>query len=351
MSQFTIHNVGVSGMAAAVPKQVVNNKDYYLLSESERKLLIKTTGVEEKRTAPVGMTTSDLCYKAANKLLDELAWNRNEVDILIFVSQSSDYFLPATSIILQDRLGLPKSCMSFDIGLGCSGYVYGLSVISAMMSATNMKKGLLLVGDVSSATCSFEDKSTYPLFGDAGTATVLEYNDSYPPIHFNLKNDGSGYDKIIIQDGGMRNLISADSLIKKEVAKGITRAPLNVELSGMDVFNFSVTEVPKTIKSFCDFTSKTADEYDFLLLHQANKLMNETIRKKLKVSKEQVPYSIQKFGNTSSASIPLTIVTELKEICSNSKVELLLSGFGVGLSWGVCNLPLNNLNCLELIEV
>jgi len=351
MSQFSIYDVKVSGMAAAVPKQIVRNDDYTLLSEKERRLLIKTTGVEEKRAAPVGMTTSDLCYEAADRLIDKLKWRREDIDILIFVSQSNDYYLPATSIILQDRLGLSKHCMAFDVGLGCSGYVYGLSVISALMSASKMKKGLLLVGDVSSATCSYEDKSTYPLFGDAGTVSALEYDKDTAPLHFNLQNDGSGFDKIMIKDGGLRNLVSADSLIKKEVAKGITRAGLNVTLSGMDIFNFSVTEVPKTIKEFCAFTDKESQAYDYLLLHQANKLMNETIRKKLKVPLEQVPYSIQKFGNTSSASIPLTIITQIKSSCEEGNIELLLSGFGVGLSWGVCNLPLDNIECLELIEV
>ena len=351
MAQFSINKVHVSGIAAAVPKQVVYNKDYDLLSENERRLLIKTTGVEEKRAAPKGTTTSDLCFEAATVLLEQSNIAREEIGILIFVSQSCDYLLPATSIILQDRLSLSKTCMAFDVGLGCSGYVYGLSVISAMMSASKIKKGLLLVGDVSSATCSFEDKSTYPLFGDAGTATILEYNEASDVLHFNLQNDGSGHDKIMIQDGGMRNLISEASLIKTEVAKGIKRAPLNVSLSGMDIFNFSVTEVPKTIKEFCAFANKEIEDYEYMLLHQANKLMNETIRKKLKMPKEKVPYSIQKFGNTSSASIPLTIVTELQKECTTSKLELLLSGFGVGLSWGVCNLNLDAIVCPELIEV
>lgn len=351
MAQFSIDNISVSGIAAAVPKQIIYNKDYTLISESERRLLIKTTGVEEKRIAPIGLTTSDLCFEAAIELIKEMSLKIEEIEILIFVSQSSDYYLPATAIILQDRLGLPKTCMSFDIGLGCSGYVYGLSVISAMMSASKIKKGLLLVGDVSSATCSYEDKSTFPLFGDAGTATILEYKENSPTLNFNLQNDGSGFDKIIIRDGGLRNLVSTESLVKKEIANGINRAPLNVSLSGMDIFNFSVTEVPKTIKEFCTSTKLDVMNYDFILLHQANKLMNETIRKKLKLPIEKVPYSIQKFGNTSSASIPLTIVTKLRKESSNSNLELLLSGFGVGLSWGVCNLPLNSIVCPELIEV
>ncbi|MFT4536372.1 MAG: 3-oxoacyl-[acyl-carrier-protein] synthase-3 [Saprospiraceae bacterium] len=351
MAQFSIENVSVTGISAAVPKQIVSNHDYTLLSEKERRLLIKTTGVEEKRAAPKGLTTSDLCFEAANQLIDQLDWKKEEIGILIFVSQSSDYLLPATSIILQDRLGLPKSCMAFDIGLGCSGYVYGLSVMSAMMSASKIEKGLLLVGDVSSATCAIEDKSTYPLFGDAGTATALTYKDKSPHFYFNLQNDGSGFDKIIIKDGGIRNLITEKSLVKREISEGIVRTDLNVCLSGMDIFNFSVTEVPKSIKAFCEYIDRDLNEFDYIMLHQANKLMNETIRKKIKIPVEKVPYSIAKFGNTSSASIPLTIITELQNECRQSNIELLLSGFGVGLSWGVCNLQLDHIVCPDLIEI
>src|SRR5690606_31750850 len=126
--------------------QVESNWDYTLLSESEKKLLIKTTGVEKKRRAPKGMATSDLCFEAAKKLLDELHWKKEEIDALVFVSQSSDYYLPATAIILQDRLGLPKSCLAFDVGLGCSGYVYGLSILSSLMAASGLKKALLMAG-------------------------------------------------------------------------------------------------------------------------------------------------------------------------------------------------------------
>lgn len=352
MPSFSIPNIAIRGLAAAVPSQVESNWDYELLTHAEQKLLIKTTGVEEKRRAPEGVATSDLCYAAAKKLLADLHWDAAEVQAVVFVSQSSDYYLPATAVILQDRLGLPKSCLAFDVGLGCSGYVYGLSVLSSIMSASGIKKGLLMVGDVSTATCSREDKSTYPLFGDAGCVTALEFDTDAAPVSYSLYSDGSGHQAIIIPHGGIRNKASKASFDKREIDKGIVRADFNLALNGLDVFNFSIKEVPKALKDFMERTATQPEDYQALLMHQANKLMNETIRKKSGFSPGQVPYSIGKYGNTSSASIPLTLVTQMGEQLSGPEAQkLLLTGFGVGLSWGVCALELNGIVCPEIIEV
>lgn len=351
MACFTINNIKVAGIAAAVPRQEVSNYDYDRLTGQEKKLLIKTTGVENRRVAPKGMATSDLCFEAAGQLLEKLEWKRDEVQLLIFLSQSRDYYLPATAIILQDRLGLSKSCVAFDIGLGCSGYVYGLSVMGSMMATAGLKKGLLMVGDISSATCSPDDKSTYPLFGDAAAVTALELDSTAAPMHFNLGSDGSGYEAIIIPDGGIRNLVTPHSLDKENISDGISRSRLNLSLNGLDVFNFSVTRVPESVKAFCGYTGTDAGAYDHFVMHQANLLMNETIRKKLGIAAEKVPYTLSKYGNTSSASIPLTIVSELGNEVSTKKLSLLLSGFGVGLSWGTMSMVTDKPVCIGPIEV
>lgn len=350
MAFFSTHNVKISGVAAAVPKTVASNYDYTALTESERKLLIKTTGVEHRRVAPKGMTTSDLCYEAAEKLLAELNWQKNEIDVVIFLSQSRDYYLPATAIILQDRLGLSKTTMAFDIGLGCSGFPYGLSVISSLLGNAGLSKGLLMLGDISSATCSVEDKSTYPLFGDAGSVVALE-NDEHGRFQFQLNSNGEKHEAIMIKDGGIRNLVSKDSFEIKNIAKGINRSDLHLALDGLEVFNFSITQVPQSLKAFLEQTQTTPENYDYFVMHQANKLMNESIRKKLKFPIEKVPYSIRDFGNTSSASIPLTWVTQLREALQEQSLSFLLSGFGVGLSWGIVSLQTNNICCPKLIEV
>lgn len=208
-----------------------------------------------------------------------------------------------------------------------------------------------MVGDVSTATCSYEDKSTYPLFGDAGTVTALEFSDTAKPMTFNLQSDGSGFEAIIIPHGGIRNRASKASFDKKEIDKGIVRADYNLALNGLEVFNFSIKEVPLALKNFFQDTETTTEDYDYFLMHQANKLMNETIRKKIKFEEEKVPYSMKKFGNTSSASIPLTLVTQLREELQSKSLNLLMTGFGVGLSWGVTSLSLDRIKCPELIEL
>lgn len=351
MAFLTINNIKLTGIAACVPKNMESNNDYDWITEKERELLIKTTGIYFRRTAPKQITTSDMCFSAAEELLNKLSVHRDDIEILIFVTQSPDYFLPATSIILQNKLGLNKATMAFDIQLGCSGYVYGLSVIANLMNGGKFKKGLLLVGDKSSFSPSKKDKSTYPIFGDAGSATLLEYDCDAEKMDFNLQSDGSGANAIIIPDGGMRNSYTDDSDTMVEISPGIIRNRKNLSLDGIEVFNFSVREVAPNVTNLLKYNSTQIENYSYFIFHQANKLMNESIRKKLKIDIEKVPYSLHNFGNTSSASIPLTIVTELGEELKFKKTNILLSAFGVGLSWASAAINVNNLKCMPLIEI
>lgn len=351
MAFFSVNGIELKGISAAVPANEESNRDYKKLSSSELELLIKTTGVAKRRIAPAGLATSDLCLAASNKLLSELNWTPSEISVLIFISQSRDYYLPSTSCILQHKLGVPVSSMVFDISLGCSGFVYGLSVASSLLKTTGFKKALVLAGDVSSATCSYDDKSTYPLFGDAGVACALENTGRDNRWHFDLYTDGSGFESIIIPDGGIRNLVSENSFVKTKVAEGIERSKLNVALNGIDVFNFSISRIPESIALFRVNTGIANSNYDHFVMHQANLLMNETIRKKTGFSAEQVPYSLKDFGNTSSASIGLTMVTQLASSLRSKDLDLLLSGFGVGLSWANASISTKNVVCPDLIEI
>ena len=350
MALFTVNNVKIVGFSATVPKYEESNWDYDALSASEQKLLIKTTGIEKRRIAQNGTTTSDLCFHSAKELILKLGWKPQEIELLIFVSQSPDYYLPATSIILQDRLNLPKTTIAFDINLGCSGFIYGLSVISSLISTTKIKKALLFSGDVSSFSVNKNDKSTYPLFGDAATVTALEYDIKGDTLFFNLQSDGSGYEAIIIPDGGLRNPLNDESFVEYQVEKGIRRSRRNLKLEGMDIFNFSLREVATNINDLLEYANEDKANYNYFVMHQANKLMNESIRKKLNIDKEKVPYSIDKYGNTSSASIPLTIVSELRSQLNKGTNKLILSGFGVGLSWASALITTKNLICTEVLE-
>jgi 3-oxoacyl-[acyl-carrier-protein] synthase III len=350
MAVFSINNISIKGIAACVPVAVESNLEYDWITEEERNLLIKTTGVLNRRISAKESIASDLCFTAAKKILDESNTNPADIGILIFVSQSKDYILPSTAIILQDKLGLPKTCIAFDVTLGCSGYVYGLSIIAGMMNNTGIKKGLLLAGDTSTLSLNWKDKSAYPLFGDAGSATLLQY-DEKGQMDFNLQTDGSNYQAIIIPHGGSREPITRESEIEEEIEKGIIRKKKNLLINGFDVFNFSIREVPPNINTLLAHYNYTLDQIDYFVMHQANLLLNETIRKKLKIPADKVPYSLKEFGNTSSASIPLTMVANLKTELSGRKNKLLLSGFGVGLSWGSVILDTENLVIPDIIEL
>jgi 3-oxoacyl-[acyl-carrier-protein] synthase-3 len=349
MAYLFFPDVSLKGVSACVPRTIVENKNLPVFTTEEAGKFIASTGVERRRVAGNDTCTSDLCYYAGEKLLSDLGWDKNDIDCIIFVSQTPDYDLPATSCLLQKRLGLKNEVMALDISSGCSGWIYGLNVISAMLSSGNLKRGLLLVGDTILKTCSREDKSTYPLFGDAGTATAIEFEKGKKGFKFHLANDGSGHETIIIYDGGYRNLISDSSFIIKEYEPGIKRNKLQLAMDGMNVFSFGMKRAPESVNQLMSHFNIPRDQVDYFVFHQANKFLNENIRKKLNLSEEKVPYSLKDFGNTSSASIPLTLLLKSKEL-AHFKRNIIACGFGVGLSWGSVFMTTDRLVCSELIE-
>jgi len=351
MAGASIQNVRIGGISACVPKRVEENSDYELLSEDERRRVIQTTGIERRRTASNDICTSDLCFAAAEELLEELQWNRDEITAIVFVTQTPDYVLPATAVLLQNRLRLPKTALALDVNLGCSGYVYGLQVLASLMSAGGLAKGLLLVGDTISRTTSARDRSVAPLFGDGGSATALEFAAGANPMHFDFGSDGSGGEVIMIPGGAMRNPFGGQSLAVAEIAEGVARNQCQLALDPMEVFNFSIRAVPKTVQNALALAGKSVDGIDAFVFHQANLFMNEVIRKKLKIPEEKVPYSLREYGNTSSASIPLTIVSRLRERIAAEPLSLLLCGFGVGLSWATACVSTDAIVCPSVVEL
>ncbi len=350
MAVFTLPNVKLSGIAASVPKNAEDNYNSTLLGENERELFVKTVGIRHRRVAEEGVTASDLCQAAAEKLLADLGWSRSEISVLIFVTQTPDYLIPNTASLLQDKLGLAKTCIAFDVNLGCSGYVYGLSIAGSLLQNMPGGKALLLVGDISTKTISMEDKSTAPLFSDAGTATALEFN-AGQAIHFNLQTNGKEFDDIIIPDGGYRNQVTPQSFEVVEYEKGVRRNSLAMKLDGIKIFNFALREIAPNINTLLSEKGIEKDKVDYFVFHQANLLMLESVRRKLQLPAEKVPYSLYDFGNTSSATVPLTMVVNLRRQLTDGKVNLMLSGFGVGLSWGSAYLETEKIVCSELIEL
>lgn len=349
MATIRYNNVGIKAVSACVPKKIMYNKDLIgLISADEIEKTIESVGIRERRYADSGVTSSDLCQKAAEKLIEDNQIDKNSIDCLIFVSQTSDYHQPATSPLLQHKLGLPTTTLCFDVNLACSGFVYGLSIAYAYASMQGVNNVLLLVGETMSKTVSQHDKVSTPLFGDAGTATLVSKG-AFPEAVFSLHSDGSGSDVIKMQYGGYRNPSCAKGLETVTDEEGNIRNGEQFYMDGMAVFNFGMKVEPKDIKFLLNECNMSIDDIDLLIYHQANKFMTDFFSKRLKISQDKTPYCLEKFGNTSSASIPLTIVSELKEKYPNRK-KVVVSGFGAGLSWATAMIDLTQCNISTLIE-
>jgi 3-oxoacyl-[acyl-carrier-protein] synthase III len=345
MSLSTLHNVRLAGIASCVPKHIISNlTDCPPKLRHERQRLVRNIGIETRRICPEWQCFSDLAFEASEKLIAELNWERCEIDALIVITQSPDYLIPSTAIILQDRLGLPKSTIAFDVNLGCSGYPFGIHLLGSMIAAGSIKKALLLIGDKSARLID-------PLFSDAGTATALEYSADASPIYFDLNSDGSGYRAIMLPVGGHREPYKHYHSIPSIDENGLIKYPADLILDGPAILSFSTQEVPPAVEKLLKYSGLSSEQIDYFLFHQANQLINETIRKKLKLPVDKVPSTLKEFGNSSGASIPLTITAKLQGQLSSAKShKLLLSGFGVGLSWGGCILDVEHAKFPVLIE-
>lgn len=353
MAFLTIPNVRPVGLACAVPKQVkvIKTLDCFV-SETEAEKTIQLTGVKECRIAPEDKVCSDYCYEAAERLIAELGWEKDTIDCLVYVSVSRDYIEPNTATVIQGRLDLPKTCYTIDVPMACSGYCYGLSTVAALLSLSCMKRALLLVGDTPSKILSPLDKTMWGIHGDAGSATALEYDPTAKPIKFNLMSDGKSCNAIIAPATGVRERVTEDSLKMVEIEPGIVMNRTHVRMDGMAVFSFTISQVPKCIKALCEeFNIDLQNDVDYLLLHQANKYIDDKIRQKLKMPAEKVPYCLETYGNTSSGTIPMTIVTEIRDQIEAGNKKLVMCGFGAGLSWAAVYMEVENMKVLPLIEI
>jgi 3-oxoacyl-[acyl-carrier-protein] synthase III len=352
MGLLSFNNVGISGMAAAVPKRVINNYEHDLyFKKDEIKEVIEKIGVKERRFADENTCSSDLCYAAADKLISDMRINREEIDLLIFISQTPDYRMPATSVLLQERLKLPTTTITFDINLGCSAFLYGLTIAYSMISAGVIKKALILDGETRSKVYSQKDRKTGFLFGDGGVAALIENGEKFRRSWFSLNSDGSRESLIKIPAGGYRKMSSLDTIKEKVVDDyGNIRSEEQGYMNGADVFNFVIREVPKDFNRLLEFSGTDVNTVDYFIFHQANSYINGFLARKLRLPEEKVPSTIEKFGNTSSVSIPLTIISELKNKIANHK-KLLLSGFGVGLTWGTALIEVEECHIGEIVDV
>jgi 3-oxoacyl-[acyl-carrier-protein] synthase-3 len=294
------------------------------------------TGISARRIAAHDECASDLGVRAAEKLFTSNVCCREEIDFLLFCTQSPDYFLPTTACIMQNRLGLPNSCGALDFNLGCSGYVYGLGIAKGLIETGQARNVLLITAETYSKHIHPGDKSVRTLFGDAAAATLVQYSEVAKEMigPFVYGTDGRGGDNLIVPTGGFRTARSAQTAQVTEDEHGNLSSLDNLHMNGSEIFTFTLLTIPKSVKELLDASGKEMVDIDLFVFHQANKFMLEHLRKKLKVPEDKFYMSFKDYGNTVSSTIPIA----LKDAESEGKLKtgdlVMLVGFGVGYSWG-----------------
>lgn len=349
MAFLEIKNVKIVGIAACVPPRIEENIDLPVFISGEAEKVIEQTGIERKHLVDEGVVLSDLCAKAGEKLLEQLKWEKDSVDALCLVSLSPDYPEPPTAYIIQHKLGLSENCYIVDINQGCPGWVLGLSNISSVLSQGTMKRALLFTGDLPFTHNSPFDKEVRPVFGDGCSVTALEYDETAESLQFHFGARGQEFDAIIREYGGTVHPVTEESLQYVEYGTNIKRRGIDTIMKGMDVFVFGITQVPKSLKELCGHFEIDLYSMDKILFHQANRYMIDKIRKKMRIDESKVPISMKDYGNTASASIPLTLVTQCHEEYASKRMKTIACAFGTGLSWCSVCFVTNKIVCPEII--
>jgi len=337
-----LKNSKIAGICCALPDNRLSIYDigtqYFERSDIEK--VVKSVGLEYIYKAKPNQITSDLALDACNNLIDGIGWDRNGIDGLILVTQTPDYILPSTANILQDKLKLPKGCVAVQVNLGCSGFIYGLWLASELISNNTCRKVIVVAGDTMSKTTSNKDKSVM-MISDCVSATAVEHVEGCDESIYSLYSDGSGAENLIIKDGGFRNPVSENSYVLIEDEDGNCRTNMNLFMDGMAIFLFAIGEVSETLNQFISDFNINIDDVDGILFHQANRYLISMLAKNANIPLNKVPINIEKFGNTSGASIPLLICDTLRNDLKKKDLNVVMAGFGVGLSWGFAKLLLH----------
>ena len=321
MAQTSLGRSRIAGVSTCVPSKLFDNlEDTAGFPKDEVRKVVAMAGVRQRYVVEGSMCSSDLCLHAARQLLAQLGWEPDTIDGLILVTQTPDYFLPSTSCLVHRDLGLSAQCATFDVGLGCSGYPYGLWLASMMLNS-GMRRVLVLHGETPSLITSHEDRATHLLFGDAGSATALEFDDSAAPSHFCLHTDGTGYDDLIIHGGGFRERFPED------------RSRYYLQMDGAGLFNFTIQRVPALISDTLALAHCAVEDVGYYVFHQSNQFMMKHLVKKCGLPAERAPIILDRFGNCGGPSVPLTITQGVAPNGVNEPQTLMLLGYGVGLSW------------------
>ena len=328
--------IKVSAIAASVPASIVNIRAKLNDPDEDPKFIknfIRNTGIAAKRMCGMDQTASDFSYAAAKLIMDAGKYKPEEIGVLINITQTPDYRTPSTALALHKRLALRKSCLAFDINLGCSGFVYGVSIASSLLTTSDANKALVLVGDTLARRRLGDKAKTHTslLFGDASAAILIEKDSNYS-LSSALMSDGEGFKALAVPYNAWKHPIGPETIPGDDIG----------------VFNFTISEVPDLIKKFTNKNGTKMEDYDDLVLHQANMMIVKTVAKRVGMPMEKVPISLDRFGNTSGASVPLTLVDKYGNSEESRELRILASGFGVGLSWGVIDFKIDGKDIFPL---
>ena len=325
MTQAAMLGMSIRGVIACVPAtEVRNERDYPWFDSSEIRKITSMAGIKSRRVVDPNVCTSDLCTAAGAALLKRLDWNPNSVDAVIFVSQTPDYVMPSTSCLIQHRLGIAVTCAAFDVNLGCSAYVYGMWLANSLIASGGCRRVLLMTGETPSKFIDPKDRTTALLFGDAGSATALEAAGEHeaPHAYYVMMTDGAGGEHLIVPGGMFRNRFPTND------------SEYRLHMDGVQVFDFTRTRVPPLIEDLLKVSATRPEDYAYFVFHQANQYLIRFIASKAGLDLARVPFSIGEFGNTGAASVPLTLALAGAPASGEGNYNVMLLGFGVGLSWG-----------------
>jgi 3-oxoacyl-[acyl-carrier-protein] synthase-3 len=326
----------VAGIRSALPEGVLTNDELAALYEgwTAEKILAKT-GIRSRHVAAPDEFASDLAYRAADGLLNELGIDRSTVDYLLFCTQTPDYIMPTTACLLQHRLGLPTTCAAMDYVLGCSGYIYGLGLAKALVQSGQARTLLLLTGDTYSKIVNRADKSVRTLFGDGATATLIVAREDEESLvgPFVYGTDGGRFDELNVEAGGMRRRYEPNAPALPDES-GNARTCNDLYMNGAAVFTFTLRVVPDSVARLLQGANATLDDIDLFVFHQANRMMLEHLRKKLGIPAEKFPITMEDLGNTVSSTLPLALEREHRAGRLQPGALVMLAAFGVGYSWG-----------------
>ncbi|MDR2529239.1 MAG: ketoacyl-ACP synthase III [Synergistaceae bacterium] len=330
------HGAGAAVRAVSIylPEKVLDNaelvREFGTWTESK---IFNKTGVLRRHVSQ-GELVSDLAVGAGEALFAEHGVQREEVDFLLLCTECPDHFLPATACIAQNRLGLRKSVGALDYNLGCSGYIYGLALAKGLIAAAVARKVLLITADTITRAIHPKDKSTRTIFGDAATATLLEASDAEGVGHFSLGTDGGGAEKLIIPAGAWARPSSPETRTETANRWGNVRTPENLYMDGPDILEFTLSVAPACLDEVLRLNDLTLADIDLFVLHQASRTLLEKVRAELSLPEEKFVFDIENYGNTASSTIPIALRDMEREGRLKKGSQVLIMGFGVGLSWG-----------------